>query len=38
MIDGSEATQEFLKDRYSELDEAETTLPPTFDDLVDTKT
>lgn len=37
MIDGSEATQEFLKDRYSELDEAETTLPPTFDDLVDQK-
>lgn len=37
LIDGSEATQEFLKDRYSELEEAETTLPPTFDDLVDQK-
>ncbi|WP_438779365.1 YqaJ viral recombinase family protein [Enterococcus sp. DIV0240d] len=37
MIDGSEATQEFLKERYSELDEVETTLPPTFDDLVDQK-
>lgn len=37
MIDGSEATQEFLKDRYSELDEAEITLPPIFDDLVEQK-
>lgn len=36
-IDGSEATSDFLKDRYSELDEAETTLPPIFDDLVEQK-
>ncbi|MGF1998401.1 YqaJ viral recombinase family protein [Enterococcus casseliflavus] len=37
LIDGSEATQEFLKDRYSELEEVETTLPSTFDDLVSQK-
>lgn len=37
LIDGSEATQKFLKDRYSELEEVETTLPSTFDDLVSQK-
>ena len=37
VIDGSETTSEFLKDRYSNLDETETTLPSSFDDLVDEK-
>ncbi|WP_288746584.1 YqaJ viral recombinase family protein [uncultured Enterococcus sp.] len=37
LIDGSEATQEFLKNRYSELDEVETTLPPAFDEIIDQK-
>lgn len=36
-IDGSEATSDFLKDRYSELDETETTLSSSFDDLVEQK-
>lgn len=36
-IDGSEATQEFLKDRFLNVDESQTTLPASFDDLVDQK-
>lgn len=37
VIDGSEATSEFLKEKYSDSTEEETTLPASFDDLVDQK-
>lgn len=37
VIDGSEATSEFLKEKYSNTKEDETTLPASFDDLIDQK-
>ena len=37
VIDGSEATSEFLKEKYSDTKEDETTLPASFDDLIDQK-
>lgn len=37
VIDGSQATADFLKDKYSELEEKETTLPASFDVLIDQK-
>lgn len=37
VIDGSQATADFLKERYANLDETETTLPSSFDDLLNQK-
>lgn len=37
IIDGSESTAEFLKERYSSIEETETTLPSKFDELIDQK-
>lgn len=36
-IDGSKATSDFLKERYSDIEDVETTLPSTFDELVEQK-
>lgn len=36
-IDGSKATSDFLKERYSDIEDVETTLPSTFDELIEQK-
>lgn len=35
--DGSKATADFLKDKYSDIEETQTTLPASFDELLDQK-
>lgn len=37
IIDGSKATADFLKDKYSDIEETQTTLPASFDELIDQK-
>ena len=37
IIDGSKATADFLKDKYSDIEETQTTLPASFDELLDQK-
>ncbi|HAP3795291.1 TPA: endonuclease [Enterococcus faecalis] len=37
IIDGSEATANFIKEKYSDIEETQTSLPSTFDDLIDQK-
>ena len=37
IIDGSEATANFIKEKYSEIEETQTSLPSAFDDLIDRK-
>ncbi|HAP5462426.1 TPA: endonuclease, partial [Enterococcus faecalis] len=37
IIDGSKATADFLKDKYSDIEETQTTLPAPFDELLDQK-